>query len=50
MTCPHEVDADSLARYLTVVAHGVSVQAAGGASREDLHRAADQALNMWPSA
>jgi AcrR family transcriptional regulator len=47
---PPEIDADSLARYLTVVAHGISVQAAGGASREDLHRAADQALNMWPSA
>ncbi|RSM60236.1 TetR family transcriptional regulator [Actinoplanes sp. ATCC 53533] len=47
---PPAVDADSLARYLTVVAHGISVQAAGGASREDLHRAADQALSMWPSA
>jgi AcrR family transcriptional regulator len=47
---PPEVDADSLARYLTVVAHGISVQAAGGASREDLHRAADQALSTWPSA
>jgi AcrR family transcriptional regulator len=47
---PPAVDADSLARYLTVVAHGISVQAAGGASCEDLHRAADQALSMWPSA
>lgn len=47
---PSEVDADSLARYLTVVAQGISVQAAGGASREDLHRAASQALSMWPSA
>jgi len=46
---PPKVDPDSLARYLTVVAHGISVQAAGGASREDLHRAADQALSMWPS-
>jgi AcrR family transcriptional regulator len=46
---PPEVDADTLARYLTVVAHGISVQAAGGTSRTDLHRAADQALSMWPS-
>lgn len=47
---PPEIDADSLARYLTVVAHGISVQAAGGTSPDDLHRAADQALSMWPSA
>ena len=47
---PPTIDADSLARYLTALAQGISVQAAGGASREDLHRVADQALSTWPSA
>src|SRR6185295_9403978 len=35
---PPDIDTDALARYLTVVGQGISVQAAGGASREDLHR------------
>jgi len=47
---PPDIDTDALARYLTAVGQGISVQAAGGASREDLHRAVDQALSMWPSA
>jgi AcrR family transcriptional regulator len=42
-------DPDALARYLTAIGQGISVQAAGGASREDLHRIADQALSTWPS-
>jgi AcrR family transcriptional regulator len=45
---PPDLDTDALARYLTVVAHGISVQAAGGTDPDDLHRAADQALTMWP--
>ena len=46
---PPDVDADSLARYLTVVAHGISVQAAGGASRKDLRKVAEMALLAWPT-
>ncbi|CCK28841.1 TetR family transcriptional regulator [Streptomyces davaonensis JCM 4913] len=45
---PEPVDADALARYLTTVGQGISVQAASGAAREDLHRVADQALAAWP--
>ncbi|MBX9396340.1 TetR/AcrR family transcriptional regulator [Streptomyces sp. TRM72054] len=47
---PEPVDADALARYLTAVGQGISVQAAGGAGREDLHRVADQALAAWPGS
>ncbi|WP_246040858.1 hypothetical protein [Streptomyces cadmiisoli] len=42
-------DADALARYLTAVGQGISVQAADGASRGDLYRVADQALASWPA-
>lgn len=45
-----EADADALARYLTAVGQGISVQASSGATREDLHRIADQALGAWPGA
>lgn len=31
------------------LAQGIAVQATSGASREDLHRVADQALSTWPS-
>ena len=34
---------------LTAVTQGIAVQAASGATREDLHRVADQALSTWPS-
>ncbi|WP_033326420.1 TetR/AcrR family transcriptional regulator [Streptomyces yerevanensis] len=47
---PSTADADSLARYVITVGQGLAVQAAGGASREDMHRVADQALSTWPSA
>lgn len=43
---PAGTDCDGLARYLTAVSQGISVQACGGASREDLHRLADQALDL----
>ena len=45
---PAGADADLIARYLTTVADGVSVQATGGASPEDLHRVVDAALLHWP--
>lgn len=44
-----DADADALARYLTAIGQGISVQAVGGATREELHRIADQTLNIWPS-
>ncbi|WP_193105370.1 TetR/AcrR family transcriptional regulator [Brachybacterium sp. FME24] len=47
---PSHADADMIARYLTTVADGVSVQATGGASREALERVADAALLNWPPA
>jgi hypothetical protein len=42
------VDADELARYLYTVCQGISVQAAWGATREQLHLVVDRALKQWP--
>ncbi|MDX6259004.1 MAG: hypothetical protein QOH84_692 [Kribbellaceae bacterium] len=44
-----DADADALARYLTAIGQGISCQAVGGATRDDLHRIADHTLNSWPS-
>ena len=48
-----ELPADSkpadLARYFATVLQGMAVQASGGASRAELHRVADLALNAWPN-
>lgn len=41
-------DPRALARYVMTVQQGMSVQAAGGASREDLLAVADMALRAWP--
>ena len=38
------------ARYIMTVLEGMSVQAAGGASREDLHKVAEMTLRTWPAA
>lgn len=46
---PAGADPEALARYLTAVGQGMSVQAAGGTSRADLHDVADQALAAWPA-
>lgn len=40
---------DELAAYLMTVIWGLSVQAAGGASVESLHRTADVAMRSWPA-
>ncbi|MFT3731993.1 MAG: TetR/AcrR family transcriptional regulator [Hyphomicrobium sp.] len=40
---------ESLARYVVTVTQGMSVQAAGGASRADLLAVADMALKAWPN-
>ena len=45
---PADADPADLARYLTTVIHGMSVQAAGGASRPTLRRVAQLALRSWP--
>jgi AcrR family transcriptional regulator len=45
---PEEEDAADLARYLVAVMRGMAVQAAGGASREDLRRVAELVLRTWP--
>mgnify|MGYP001135507339 CR=1 FL=1 len=43
-----ESDPRALARYVMTVQQGMSVQAAGGATREDLLAVADMALRAWP--
>jgi AcrR family transcriptional regulator len=45
---PADADAGDLARYVVTVMRGMAVQAAGGASREDLRRVAELALRAWP--
>ena len=45
---PADSDPADLARYVATVIHGMSVQAAGGASREELRRVAEMALRAWP--
>jgi AcrR family transcriptional regulator len=47
---PAGADPDTLARYLMTMANGIAVQAAAGATREELLRVADAALHNWPSA
>src|SRR5580658_5102905 len=46
---PAEADASDLARYVMAVMHGMSVQSAGGASREDLQGVIDLSLRAWPA-
>lgn len=43
-----DVDADALADFYVTVLRGMGVQAAGGASREDLEKVAEMALRAWP--
>lgn len=45
---PADADAAGLARYVAMVSYGVSVQASGGATADDLHRVVDVALGSWP--
>jgi AcrR family transcriptional regulator len=47
---PPELDPADYARYIMTVLEGMSVQAAGGASRADLHKVADLTLRAWPGA
>jgi AcrR family transcriptional regulator len=46
---PNDACPQALARFITTVQQGMSVQAAGGASRDDLMAVADMALKAWPA-
>jgi AcrR family transcriptional regulator len=45
---PADSDTAALARYVVTVIQGMAVQAAGGASREELRRVVEMALRAWP--
>jgi AcrR family transcriptional regulator len=45
---PKNADPAELAHYVMTVIRGMAVQAAGGASRDQLHRVAEIALRAWP--
>lgn len=45
---PPEADPADLARYVATVLQGMSVQAAGGASRDELHRVVATTLQAFP--
>jgi AcrR family transcriptional regulator len=45
---PEGSDAADLAAYLSAILQGMAVQAAGGATREQLRRIAEMALRTWP--
>jgi AcrR family transcriptional regulator len=45
---PDEADPDALARYFTTIYQGIAVQAAGGATREQLHEIVDTSMAAWP--
>jgi hypothetical protein len=46
---PAGLEPAEFARYLITVLEGMSVRAAAGASREELHQVADLALRLWPA-
>ena len=46
---PQGTDTEALTLYLISMMHGIAVQAAGGFSREQLHRVADLAMTLWPA-
>jgi len=45
---PPDAKPASLARYVVTIVQGMSVQAAGGATRGELHRVIGTALQSWP--
>lgn len=47
---PESTEPSALARYVMAVANGMCVQAASGATLEDLHAVADVALSSWPAS
>jgi AcrR family transcriptional regulator len=47
---PPNISPADFARYIATVLEGMAVQAAGGATCEDMLRVAEMALRLWPSA
>jgi AcrR family transcriptional regulator len=47
---PQTANPATLARYLSAMANGISIQAASGASTKELHEIASLALAAWPVA
>ncbi|MDQ8729759.1 TetR/AcrR family transcriptional regulator [Bradyrhizobium sp. LHD-71] len=45
---PRHADPADLARYICAIVQGMAVQAAGGASRDDLRKIAQITLKAWP--
>jgi AcrR family transcriptional regulator len=45
---PRRANAADLARYVSTIAHGLSVQAASGASRAELLRVVKTGMKAWP--
>jgi AcrR family transcriptional regulator len=45
---PEDADPVALARFVSTVLQGMSVQASGGATRKELRAIADMALKAWP--
>jgi AcrR family transcriptional regulator len=45
---PSDADTADLARFVTAIIQGMTVQAINGASREELLRLSDTALRAWP--
>jgi AcrR family transcriptional regulator len=46
---PVDADPADLAKFVVALAQGISVQAADGVGREQLHRVVDIALTAWPA-
>ena len=46
---PLDADPSGLARYIVVILQGMAVEAAGGATRDELLAVADRAMRAWPS-
>jgi AcrR family transcriptional regulator len=46
---PNDADPAALARFVSTILQGMSVQASGGATRKELHAIADIALRAWPT-
>jgi AcrR family transcriptional regulator len=46
---PSDANPADLARFVATLMHGLAVQAAGGATREELKRVAKIALKSWPA-
>lgn len=45
---PADANPADLARYLSIIIYGITVQAAGGATRRELRSVAELALRNWP--